>query len=131
MVGHAPVEGDRPADLEPPRPACGASARRRVVGDDHLQHGRRQPVPKETLDVSGNGRNARLDNFSRATVWSRSGKDVKRSLARTRANEALRSFLEAVGDGTRMPIDLDSIVATTRATIAVGESAVLGRMVTP
>ena len=88
--------------------------------------------PKETLDISGNGRNARLDNFSRATVWSRSGKDVKRSLGQDKGQrQALRSFLQAVKDGSRMPIDLDSIVATTRATIAVGESLASGRAVAP
>jgi hypothetical protein len=73
-----------------------------------------------------------LDNFSRATVWSRSGKDVKRSLGQDKGQrQALRAFLEAVRDGTRMPIDLDSITATTLATIAVGQSAALGRMVSP
>ncbi|UMG91541.1 bi-domain-containing oxidoreductase [Nocardioides sp. TF02-7] len=35
--------------------------------------------PKETLDVTGCGRNARLDNFTRATVWGSGGKDAKRA----------------------------------------------------
>jgi predicted dehydrogenase/threonine dehydrogenase-like Zn-dependent dehydrogenase len=80
--------------------------------------------PKETFDVSGGGRNARLDNFTRATVWSRSGKDVKRSYSgQDKGQRAeVAAFVEAVRTGAPMPIGLDSLVATTRATIAVGES---------
>lgn len=82
--------------------------------------------PKETLDVSGAGRNARLDNFTRATVWSRAGKDVKRSYAGQDKGQRAQvgAFVEAVRTGGPMPISLDSLVATTRATIAVGESLV-------
>ena len=43
--------------------------------------------PKETLDVVGDGRNGRLDNFQRVTVWSAKGKSGHRVLrARTRAS---------------------------------------------
>ena len=91
-------------------------------------------VPKETLDVSGGGRNARLDNFARATVWTRGGRHTKRSplTGQDKGQRAeLASFLEAVRLGAVMPIGLDSLVATTRATIAVGESLVSGGPVTP
>src|SRR5699024_1176938 len=76
--------------------------------------------PKETLDVTGGGRNARLDNFTRATVWSRGRKDVKRSLAGQDKGQRrqLDLFVEAVRDGSPMPIDLGSLLATTRATLA-------------
>jgi len=88
--------------------------------------------PKETLDVSGNGRNARLDNFNRATAWNRSGKNVKRSFGQDKGQRhMLQSFLQAVREGAPMPIDLESIVATTRVTIAVGESLASGRSVAP
>ena len=88
--------------------------------------------PKETFDVSGDGRNARLDNFSRATVWSGSGKDVKRSLVGQDKGQAVQvaRFVEAVRAGTPMPIDWDSLVATTRATIATAASLVSGEPVT-
>ena len=36
--------------------------------------------PKETLDVVGDGRNGRLDNFQRVTVWSAKGKNGHRAL---------------------------------------------------
>jgi predicted dehydrogenase/threonine dehydrogenase-like Zn-dependent dehydrogenase len=84
--------------------------------------------PKETLDISGGGRNARLDNFTRATVWNRAGKDVKRSFGGQDKGQRVEveRFVAAVRDRAAMPIDLDSIVATTRATIAVGESLASG-----
>ncbi|HET7821216.1 MAG TPA: bi-domain-containing oxidoreductase [Ornithinibacter sp.] len=90
-------------------------------------------VPKETLDVSGGGRNARLDNFARATVWTRGGRDTKRSFTGQDKGQRpeLDAFLEAVRLGAAMPIGLDSLVATTRATIAVGESLASGRPVAP
>jgi predicted dehydrogenase len=88
--------------------------------------------PKETLDVTGGGRNARLDNFTRATVWNRKGKDGKRSLGGQDKGQAaqLQRFVEAVRTGSPMPIDLDSLAATTRATIGTAASLVSGLPVT-
>jgi predicted dehydrogenase len=87
--------------------------------------------PKETLDVSGGGANARLDNFTRATVWSVGGKDVKRSYAGQDKGQRdeVGAFVEAVLRSGPMPISLESLAATTRATIAVEESLVSGRPV--
>lgn len=89
--------------------------------------------PKETLDVSGGGSNARLDNYSRATLWSRAGKDVKRSYAgQDKGQRAeVAAFVDAVVAGRPMPISLESLVATTRATIAVGQSLVSHEAVSP
>jgi predicted dehydrogenase/threonine dehydrogenase-like Zn-dependent dehydrogenase len=89
--------------------------------------------PKETLDVAGSGRSARLDNFRRATVWSRSGKTVKRSfMGQDKGQRAeLAAFVAAVRTGGPMPIGLDSLIATTRSTIAVGRSLAAGRPVAP
>ena len=87
--------------------------------------------PKETFDVTGGGRNARLDNFTRATVWSRDGKDAKRALGgQDKGQRAqLAAFVEAVRTGSPMPIDAGSLVATTRATIAVEQSLLSGERV--
>jgi predicted dehydrogenase len=130
-IGHAPVEV--------------SAARTGDGGDLHVMlrfadgsvgtiayltsgHGR---VPKELLDVSGGGRNVRLDNFSRATVWSDGGRVTKRSL--TGQDKGQRTqvarFVGAVRSGSTMPIAWDSLVATTRATIAVEESLAAGRAV--
>lgn len=88
--------------------------------------------PKETLDVSGGGRSARLDNFTRATVWSRKGKDVKRSLTGQDKGQGieLARFVDAVRDGGPMPIPLESLLDTTRATLAAAASAASGEPVT-
>ncbi len=81
--------------------------------------------PKETLDVVGDGRNGRLDNFQRVTVWSSKGKNGRRVLAgQDKGQRAqLERFVHAVRTGAAMPIPLESLVATTRATLAVEEQS--------
>jgi predicted dehydrogenase len=85
--------------------------------------------PKETLDATGGGRSARLDNFKTAAVWTGRGRSATK--ARGGQDKGQRSemaaFVEAVRTGGPMPISLDSLLATTRATIAVGESLLSGR----
>ncbi len=90
-------------------------------------------APKETLDVSGGGRSARLDNFVRGSAWSRAGRGTKRSFTgQDKGQRAeLEAFVEAVRLGRPMPIGLASLAATTRATIAVEESLAAGRPVAP
>ncbi|HEY6798032.1 MAG TPA: bi-domain-containing oxidoreductase, partial [Kineosporiaceae bacterium] len=81
--------------------------------------------PKETLDVTAAGRTGRLDNFQRVTVWPAHGRAVgKRSLTGLDKGqrEQLRRFVGAVRTGGPMPIPLDLLVATTRATLAVETS---------
>ena len=89
--------------------------------------------PKETLDVSGGGRNARLDNFTRATVWTAAGRDVEAVVHRSGQGPAGRARrLRRGGAPRRGHADrLDSLVATTRATLAVGESLAAGGPVAP
>jgi predicted dehydrogenase len=85
--------------------------------------------PKEMMDATGGGRSARLDNFRSASVWSGRGKSATK--ARGGQDKGQRSemeaFVEAVRTGGPMPISADSLLATTRATIAVGESLLSGR----
>jgi predicted dehydrogenase/threonine dehydrogenase-like Zn-dependent dehydrogenase len=85
--------------------------------------------PKETVDATGNGRSARLDNFKSMGVWSGQGKNTTK--ARGGQDKGQRSemeqFVEAVRTGGPMPIAVDSLLATTKATIAVGESLLSGR----
>ena len=82
-------------------------------------------APKETFDCSGGGRCARLDNFTRATVWHSGGsKDVKRAFGGADKGQgaALDAFLAAVRTGAPMPIPLESVLSTTRATLAAQTS---------
>ena len=85
--------------------------------------------PKETLDVTGGGRNARLDNFRSTAVWA--GRRQSTTKARGGQDKGQRSemerFVEAVRTGGPMPIAIDSLVATTSATVAVGDSLLSGR----
>jgi predicted dehydrogenase/threonine dehydrogenase-like Zn-dependent dehydrogenase len=85
--------------------------------------------PKETMDATGGGRSARLDNFKTASVWTGRGKASTK--ARGGQDKGQRSemeaFVEAVRTGGPMPIGVDSLLATTRATIAAGESLLSGR----
>jgi predicted dehydrogenase/NADPH:quinone reductase-like Zn-dependent oxidoreductase len=84
--------------------------------------------PKETLDLLGGERSARLDNFTKATVWSASGKDSSRSLLAQDKGQRrmLEQFVAAVRHGTAMPISIPSLIATTRATLKARESLSTG-----
>jgi predicted dehydrogenase/threonine dehydrogenase-like Zn-dependent dehydrogenase len=84
--------------------------------------------PKETMDVAAAGQSARLDNFKSATVWT----GRRQASARARGGQdkgqraQLARFVEAVRDGAAMPISVESLVATTTATIAVRDSLTSG-----
>jgi predicted dehydrogenase/threonine dehydrogenase-like Zn-dependent dehydrogenase len=84
---------------------------------------------KETLDAAAGGRSARLDNFRQAAVWTGRRRNVIRSRAGQDKGqrEQLARFIDSVGSGAAMPIALDSLLATTRATIAAGESLASGK----
>jgi predicted dehydrogenase/threonine dehydrogenase-like Zn-dependent dehydrogenase len=84
--------------------------------------------PKETLDAGSGGNSARLDNFAEASVWI----GRKRSTSKARGQDKgqrseMEQFIEAIRASAAMPISFDSLVATTRATIAVAESLASGR----
>jgi predicted dehydrogenase/threonine dehydrogenase-like Zn-dependent dehydrogenase len=85
--------------------------------------------PKETLDVTGGGTSARLDNFRKATVWAGRGHDTIR--ARGGQDKGQRAemtrFVDACVAGAPMPIPFESLAATTRATIAVRDSLLSGK----
>jgi predicted dehydrogenase/NADPH:quinone reductase-like Zn-dependent oxidoreductase len=82
--------------------------------------------PKETFEVSSGGRTARLDNFKRTTVWAGPRARVRRHLGPPDKGQSaqLRAFLDAVRTGGPMPISLDSLTATTRATLEVATGSV-------
>jgi predicted dehydrogenase/threonine dehydrogenase-like Zn-dependent dehydrogenase len=87
--------------------------------------------PKETFDAASGGRSARLDNFSKAAAWTgrRQNKLRAHGGVDKGQREQVGQFVEAVRTGNAMPISLDSLVATTSATIAVGESLSSGKPV--
>jgi hypothetical protein len=81
------------------------------------------------MDVTGSGRSARLDNFKAAWVWTGRGRSAAKArggLDKGQRSE-MEAFVKALCTASPMPISLDSLLATTRATIAVGESLLSGR----
>ncbi|MEU1785264.1 bi-domain-containing oxidoreductase [Streptomyces sparsogenes] len=79
--------------------------------------------PKETLDLVADGRALRLDDFVRASVYDGRRKQWVGSRlpkARDKGQSAeLAAFVRAVRTGGPMPVPLESLVATTAATLAV------------
>ncbi|TCC65917.1 oxidoreductase [Kribbella pittospori] len=84
--------------------------------------------PKETLDITGGGRNGRLDNFQSASVWAGRKPSTRKARGTDKGQRVeLERFVAAVTSGGPMPISFDSLIATTRATIAVDRSLASGR----
>ncbi|WP_447040526.1 bi-domain-containing oxidoreductase [Streptomyces sp. DSM 118878] len=88
--------------------------------------------PKETLDMVADGHALRLDDFVRASVYgSKRWVSSRLPKARDKGQSAeLASFVRAVRTGGPMPVPLESLVATTAATLAVRTSLVTGAPVT-
>jgi predicted dehydrogenase len=88
--------------------------------------------PKETLDLLTDGHALRLDDFVRASVYGRK-RWVSSRLPKGRdkgQRAELDAFMEAVRTGRPMPVPLESLAATTAATLAVRTSLVSGAPVT-
>ncbi|QDQ09179.1 bi-domain-containing oxidoreductase [Streptomyces spectabilis] len=88
--------------------------------------------PKETLDLVADGKVLRLDDFVRASVYG-SKRWVSSRLPKARdkgQNAELAAFVKAVRTGGPMPVPLESLVATTSATLAVHAGLAGGAPVT-
>ncbi|MEU6393233.1 bi-domain-containing oxidoreductase [Streptomyces sp. NPDC046939] len=88
--------------------------------------------PKETLDLIADGKVLRLDDFVRASVYGRK-KWVSSRLPKARdkgQNAELAAFVRAVRTGGPMPVPLESLAATTAATLAVRAGLAGGAPVT-
>ncbi|WP_425840284.1 bi-domain-containing oxidoreductase [Streptomyces fractus] len=94
--------------------------------------------PKETLDLVADGRALRLDDFVRASLYfdkntAGAKRWVSSRLPKARdkgQNAELASFIRAVRSGGPMPVPLESLVATTAATLAVQAGLAGGAPVT-
>jgi predicted dehydrogenase/threonine dehydrogenase-like Zn-dependent dehydrogenase len=84
--------------------------------------------PKETLDLLADGKVLHLDDFARVAVHGRTRWSAPRlPRGRDKGQRAqLDAFVTAVRTGGPMPIGLDALVATTRATLAVDRSLAAG-----
>lgn len=90
--------------------------------------------PKETLDLVADGKVLRLDDFVRAAVYDGRRKQwVGSRLPKARdkgQNAQLAAFVRAVRTGGPMPVPLESLVATTAATLSVRAALAGGAPVT-
>ena len=78
--------------------------------------------------MSADGRSARLDNFTKSTIWTGRRSSSTRSRGRVDKGQTglLAAFLEAVRTGEPMPVSLASLVTTTGATLASVRSLAAG-----
>ncbi|MDJ1131460.1 bi-domain-containing oxidoreductase [Streptomyces iconiensis] len=90
--------------------------------------------PKETLDLIADGKVLRLDDFVRTSVYDGHRKrwvSSRLPKARDKGQAAeLAAFIRAVRTGGPMPVPLESLVATTAATLAVPAGLASGVPVT-
>ncbi|MEV4232337.1 Gfo/Idh/MocA family oxidoreductase, partial [Streptomyces bobili] len=88
--------------------------------------------PKETLDLLADGKVLRLDDFVRASVHGpRKWISSRLPKARDKGQSAqLAAFVKAVRTGGPMPVPMESLVATTAATLAVRAGLAGGAPVT-
>ena len=115
----APVTGDLDAVV---RFADGSIGTVSYVTSGHVR------FPKETFEASAGGCTARLDNFRQASVWRGRRKRTMRSFGSPDKGQKaqLEAFLTAVRTGAPMPISLESLVRTTRCTLAAAASVESG-----
>ncbi|CAL80628.1 putative bi-domain oxidoreductase (N-ter: Zinc-binding dehydrogenase/C-ter:NAD-binding oxydoreductase) [Bradyrhizobium sp. ORS 278] len=86
-------------------------------------------VPKELLEASGSAGFVKFDNFSRVESWSKGSRSSKKAPLDKGQGPMLSAFVDCVRSGKPMPIPFQSLLATTRATLAVQESAATGLLV--
>jgi len=80
--------------------------------------------PKETLDLTADGKVLKFDDFVRASVYSRkkwASSRIPKGRDKGQAAE-VDAFLTAVRTGAPMPISVESLAATTLATLAAQSS---------
>jgi predicted dehydrogenase len=83
-------------------------------------------VPKERIEVASASRMAILDNFRSLSLHSNNARRRHRLLNQSKGHrEEVAAFVGAVTDGTQMPVDIETLLAVTRATFAIEESLAL------
>jgi len=87
-------------------------------------------APKELFQVTGDGQVARLHNFQRTELWRGGRRQVRRSRGGIDKGQKqeLDAFVRAVVEARPMPVSLESLAATTRATFAACRSLASRRL---
>ncbi|RSN56910.1 oxidoreductase [Amycolatopsis sp. WAC 04182] len=84
--------------------------------------------PKETIDLTADGKVLRFDDFARASVFGRkkwASSRIPKGRDKGQAAE-LEAFVDALSTGVAMPVSVESLVSTTLATLAVNRSLETG-----
>ena len=86
-------------------------------------------LPKERIEIFGEGRTFILDDFRRATTY-RNGREEKMKLRNQDKGQAdeVRAVCAVVLEGKSAPITIDDLAATTRATFRIRESLRTGQV---
>jgi predicted dehydrogenase len=87
-------------------------------------------APKELFQATGESQIARLHNFQRTELWRGGRRQVRRSRGGIDKGQKqeLDAFVRAVAEARPMPVPLESLVATTRATFAARRSLASRRL---
>ena len=85
-------------------------------------------VSKEYIEINGGQQTAILDDFKRATVYANKKKKLGSGLQDKGQKWQLKAFCDAVLNGTKMPISLESLFATTDATFKAIQSLKTNRI---
>ena len=86
--------------------------------------------PKETLEVFGDGRVIRMENFRLTRGYGFKGFRTFRTWRQDKGHRAeVAAFLDRVASGGKAPIEFDQIVNVTRASFAAMEAARTGKVI--
>lgn len=87
-------------------------------------------LPKERIEIFGQGRALVLDDFRSATMYREGREETRRLRAQDKGQaEEMRVLCSVVMEGNRAPISLDDLAATSRATFRIRESLRTGQAV--
>ncbi|HVG31636.1 MAG TPA: bi-domain-containing oxidoreductase [Pyrinomonadaceae bacterium] len=86
-------------------------------------------LPKERIEIFGEGRVFVLDDFRSATMYRDGREETKRLRAQDKGQaEEMRAVCSVVTEGNRAPISLDDLASTSRATFRMRESLRTGQV---
>ncbi|MDY6914118.1 MAG: Gfo/Idh/MocA family oxidoreductase, partial [Planctomycetota bacterium] len=83
-------------------------------------------LAKEYIEVHRGGQTAVLDDFRRATLYGTRKKKLGAGAQDKGQQAQLKAFCDAVSNGEPMPIPLESMLATTRATFCAAQALKTG-----
>lgn len=93
------------------------------VGVIHYMANGDVSVPKEYMEIFGGQRTAILDNYRRLTLHSGNKRRSHRLLNQSKGHsEEAASFISCLRNGSPMPINFESLVATTQTTFLIHRS---------